>query len=66
MEGSQCVNGRRISRRCERHRLEEEVWALAYEQVWPLLRRALNRNETEPKATAQQVAGASTNLVRSA
>lgn len=66
MEGSQCVNGRRIIRRCERHRLEEEVWALAYEQVWPLLRRALNRSETEREGTAQQAAGASTKLRRSA
>lgn len=66
MEGSQSVNGRRISRRCEKHRLEEEVWALAYEQVWPLLRRALDRSETEPKATAQEAAVASTNLARSA
>lgn len=28
------------------HRLEEQLWALAYEQVWPVIRRALS----EPRA----------------
>jgi hypothetical protein len=66
MDGSQCVKGRRISRSCEKSRLEEEVWALAYEQVWPLLRRALKQSEAEPKADAELAASASTSLLRSA
>ena len=66
MDGNQCVKGRRLSRRCERSRLEEEVWALAYQQVWPLLRRGLNASEHQRSADAQQAAGASNNLVRSA
>jgi hypothetical protein len=33
--------GRRIVRRHEATRLEDQLWALAFEQVWPLLRKVV-------------------------
>lgn len=52
MEGKRNSEGRRISRCHEANRLEEQLWALAYEQVWPLIRRAVteNRRALRPKA----------------
>ena len=46
-------------RRCyESSRLEDEVWKAAYEQIWPLVRRALSRrpgaaDEDRPRGRRQ-------------
>lgn len=67
MDGSQCIKGRRVSRQCETNRLEEELWALAYEKLWPVLRRALSQSQAEPNAAMEQPSSSlSTNLIRSA
>jgi len=44
MERRRKSRGRMIVRRYEATRLEEEVWALAFEQVWPLLREVVSRS----------------------
>jgi hypothetical protein len=41
---------RRLSREYESNRLEEQVWAMAYELLWPLLRRALSGRGTSANA----------------
>lgn len=41
MEDEGTVNQRRVMRCYECNRLEEEVWRLAYEQVWPVVRKTL-------------------------
>jgi hypothetical protein len=41
MEDDGKVNQRRMMRCYECNRLEDEVWALAYEQVWPVVRKSL-------------------------
>jgi hypothetical protein len=32
-----------VSRRVEANRLEDEIWAIVYEQVWPIVRKRLDR-----------------------
>lgn len=50
MDGGQ-KGMRPILKRCyEGNRLEEEVWASAYEQVWPLIRRSANERRPIPQA----------------
>lgn len=69
MDGSR--NGRRLRESCMRrqfewNRLEEAVWAMAYEEVWPIVRRALQSGSSKPsmveeggvKPTARVAAGA--------
>jgi hypothetical protein len=36
---------RRLERCFEGSRLEEELWELAYEQIWPQIRRSFGRSE---------------------
>jgi hypothetical protein len=49
MEGQRNTRVLAVSRRYEPNRLEEEIWALAYEQVWPILRKTLS----PPRPVAQ-------------
>jgi hypothetical protein len=49
----------RCVHRCfERSRLEDQVWTLAYETVWPVVRRSLQRRLAPPR---QQVRSDSQN-----
>ena len=50
MERRRNAGQRRLSREYESNRLEEQVWAAAYELLWPLLRRALRGHETSANA----------------
>jgi len=43
MEGGRSRDGRQIRRCHEAHRLEEELWALAYEQISPSVPRPVGR-----------------------
>lgn len=43
MEDNRKVSRRTLQRGFECHRLEEELWAMAYEQVCPVIRRAFKR-----------------------
>ena len=37
-------------RKFESNRLEEAVWAMAYEEVWPIVRRAVHSGRTKSSA----------------
>ena len=41
MEDRRESQERTLCRCYQCHRLEEQLWALAYEQVWPVIRKAL-------------------------
>jgi hypothetical protein len=45
MEGSRGRDGRQIRRCHEANRLEEELWALAYDQISPSFPRAVKRSQ---------------------
>jgi hypothetical protein len=64
MEDKRECKGRRLSRRYEPNRVEEEVWALAYEQVWPMIRRVLSRKH--PPEESEIPSTVSANVARSA
>lgn len=60
MEGSQKARNLRemsVRRGFEGNRLEELVWAMAYEEVWPIVRRVLlhqaTRSALEEERTVQ-------------
>ena len=41
MEGRQRTGERELKHCCQCYRLEDELWAMAYEQIWPVARRPL-------------------------
>ena len=43
MEDNRKTPERALQRGFECNRLEEQLWAAAYEQIWPLIRRSLKR-----------------------
>ena len=45
MDGKRGKLGRTLCRTCEPNRLEEELWATAYEQVWPLIKKVLQYHQ---------------------
>jgi hypothetical protein len=47
MEGNQKKRDLPVRRGFEGNRLEEEIWAVAYEEVWPVVRRAWGQNQPE-------------------
>jgi hypothetical protein len=55
MEDNHLVAERSVQRRFEAHRLEDQLWALAYEQVWPLLRRSLSSARRAPQPQGQEI-----------
>jgi hypothetical protein len=55
MEDNHHVPERSVQRRFEAHRLEDQLWALAYKQVWPLLRRSLSCARHAPQPQGQEV-----------
>jgi len=65
MEGKRNARMLAVSRRYEPNRLEDAVWAIAYEQVWPILRRRIDRLRlADEQQTA--VARSAATLARSA
>jgi hypothetical protein len=42
MEDNRTGSARPLQRCFEGHRLEEQLWSIAYEQIWPVLRKSLN------------------------
>jgi hypothetical protein len=66
MEGRRDLSLRRLSHRYEPHRLEEQVWALAYEQIWPSLRRAVNSPRSASQVESVRKANETFATVRSA
>ncbi len=45
MEDAPKRGDRRLRRVYECHRLEDQLWDLAYEELWPQIRRALTRQK---------------------
>jgi hypothetical protein len=45
MDGKRGKLRRTLCRTSEPNRLEEELWATAYEQVWPLIKKVLQYHE---------------------
>jgi hypothetical protein len=43
MEDNRKVPERSLLRCFERSRLEEHLWTMAYEQIWPVVRKSLKR-----------------------
>jgi hypothetical protein len=43
MEDNRTAAERTLQRRFERNRLEEQLWSMAYEHVWPVIRRSLKQ-----------------------
>jgi hypothetical protein len=55
MEGKRSSRVLAVSRRYESNRMEDEVWAIAYEQVWPILRKRLDHaGRVDVKGTVAQ------------
>jgi hypothetical protein len=53
MEDSRKSGERRLRRCYQCNRLEEELWAMAYGEVWPLIRKALTVQQ-RPEGAGQQ------------
>lgn len=64
MEDNRKARQRALQRRFECNRLEEELWATAFEHVWPLLRRSLKRPAQLRQSRA--LAGANIRIARRA
>jgi hypothetical protein len=56
MDGPRKSRRLRITRRHETNRLEDQVWALAYEQIWPVIRQALNGKRSHRETESEQAA----------
>jgi hypothetical protein len=66
MEGSQKGMRPILKRGYEGNRLEEEIWALAYEQVWPLIRRERRQRRPISQAEVYEPSPSSTSVARRA
>ena len=56
MEGNRKKRDLSVRRCFEGNRLEEEIWAVAYEEVWPVVRRVLGQNQHERSQHDEQLA----------
>jgi hypothetical protein len=62
MEGTRRRLERPLKRSFQLNRLEEQLWIMAYEQVWPVIHRSLkrlsqqNQQEREGSRTASTIA----------
>jgi hypothetical protein len=66
MDEKAVAGGRGIIRKFEVNRLEEEVWALAYEEIWPVARRVLRVGEEQLPDKVRSTAIVSQDMARSA
>lgn len=66
MEGKRNLARRKVSRRYEASRLEDQVWALAYEQVWPWLHRIPKESGATSSQKPAVASQAAVELARSA
>lgn len=59
MEGKRKRAGRALRRSHECSRLQEQLWTRAFEEIWPLIRRLMQRQPAvcdEQKTKCQQMA----------
>jgi hypothetical protein len=55
MEGDGKAKQRKLTRCYQCSRLEEEIWTTAFEQIWPVIRRALAQHrDDEPRFAGRQ------------
>lgn len=54
MDDNQRRKERRLTRCYECNRLEDEFWNMAYEQIWPLVRRSLARRQSAPSSASRR------------
>jgi hypothetical protein len=66
MEVKRSCKDRAISRSFEPNRMEEELWALAYEQVWPVIRRVVRQRDLELPDNLQDASTDTLPVARSA
>jgi hypothetical protein len=66
MDGKKRLLGRRIERRFEGSRLEDQVWALAYEEIWPVLRKIVNHLRPAPQNKSHKRARGAATIARRA
>jgi len=64
MEDNRRAPERTFQRRFETNRLEEQLWSMAYEQIWPVLRRSLKQVVEQRLACGES--GARENVARRA
>jgi hypothetical protein len=57
---------RPVQRCFEGHRLEEQLWSLAYQQLWPVIRRKRTADAAKSKQRHGQNSGATPNQARRA
>jgi hypothetical protein len=55
-----------VCRRYEVSRLEDQLWALAYEQVWQLIRKAVNEGRPTTSAGSSMLSVGSAPIARRA
>jgi len=66
MEGKR-ASGQRTLTRCYRgSRLEDQLWTTAYEQIWPMVRRALVRRSADEARSLADRADTATRVARRA
>jgi len=66
MDGKQSSKTRRVRRSGEANRLEDEVLAAAYEQIWPVLLKVLNETSSSSHKKLQAAPDAAAIVARSA
>jgi hypothetical protein len=66
MEGRRASRQRALTRCYHGNRLEDQLWATAYEQVWPVIRRALTRRNADDARSAADRADMATGVARRA
>lgn len=66
MDGERKQLVRRIARRFEQDRLEDQVWALAYELIWPVVRKIVKQLGPIPRNKAHRHAPGKAPIARRA
>jgi len=66
MEGKAKARDRRLKRCYQCNRLEDQLWAMAYEHVWPVVRRAWAQKQREQNPFGREETTSASSLARRA
>jgi hypothetical protein len=66
MEGSRKKRDLPVKRSFEGNRLEEEIWTVAYEEVWPVVRRAGGQNQPQRPQREEELAAGDSRIAAGA
>ena len=67
MAGERKAQDRALQRSFECHRLEEQMWSLAYQEVWPVIRQKPKAERRQTKQRSwQAIAGGFAEIARRA